>query len=543
MNNGKVTFKQYNMNQPSLLPPDLEELIPEQHLVRVVNRVVDELDITPILGKYKGGGTSSYHPRMMLKVIVYAYTQKIYSSRKIEKALWENIGFMWISGGNRPDFHTINNFRGSVMKEAVRKVFASLMEFLVEEGYVKMENYFIDGTKVGANSNPHKVVWAKKTKRYKERLQEQIEALLDEIERVNTAEDEAYGDENLEELGEKSQVTAEKVRKKVDEMNRRLRETPEDKPLKKAVKTLEEKHLPRLEKYEEQEKLLDGRNSYSKTDPDASSLRMKENRAARKPLSRPAYNIQMGTEALFVVGYSIHQQAGDTTCFMPHLQQQIFPQGRKFKNGSGDAGYGSEENYAFLEREGMGNFFKYNTFHQEQHPPRKPEALEMRRFKSEYFPYDQERDEFICPAQKRMVYIETKPYRSQNGYLSQRWFYECPDCATYPLKPKCTQAKGNRRIQVSFELLRYRQQAKENLLSEQGIALRQSRCIEPETVFGDIKHNMEFRRFMLRGLKKWILSGDYSVSLTIYENWRSNDRQFFCLLSFLPVFPLFSHPF
>jgi transposase len=124
MNNGKVIFKEYNMNQPSLLPPSLEELIPEQHLVRVVNRVVDELDIGPLLAKYKGGGTSSYHPRMMLKVMVYAYTQKIYSSRKIEKALWENIGFMWISGGNRPDFHTLNNFRGSVMKAVVRKVFA-----------------------------------------------------------------------------------------------------------------------------------------------------------------------------------------------------------------------------------------------------------------------------------------------------------------------------------------------------------------------------------------------------------------------------------
>ncbi len=393
MNNGIVTFKEYNMKQPSLLPPSLEELIPEHHLVRVVNRVVDALDITPLVSKYKGCGTSSYHPRMMLKVIVYAYSQKIYSSRKIEKALWENIGFMWISGGNRPDFHTINNFRSETMKEAVRKVFAALLAFLVEEGYVKMENYFVDGTKVGANSNPHKVVWAKKSKRYKEKLQQQIEELLDEIERVNEEEHEAYGEENLEELGEKSQVTAEKVHKKVEELNRRLRETPADKPLRKAVKTLEEKHLPRLEKYEEQEKLLDGRNSYSKTDPDASSLRMKEDRAARKPLARPAYNVQMGTEGQFVVGYSIHQQAGDTTCFIPHMQQQIFPKGRKFKNGSGDAGYGSEENYAFLEQEGMGNFFKYNTFHQEQHPPRKPERVEKLRFKSNYFPYDQEKDE------------------------------------------------------------------------------------------------------------------------------------------------------
>ena len=214
MKQGQITFKPYTMEQPSLLPPSLDELIPAQHLARVVNRVVDELDIEPLLAKYKGGGTSSYHPRMMLKAIVYAYTQKVYSSRKIEKALWENIGFMWISGGNKPDFHTINNFRGETMKEAVRKVFASMMEFLVEEGYVKLENYFVDGTKVGADANPHKVVWAKKTKRYKEKLQKQIEELLDEIEQVNKCENEEYGEENLEELGEKSAITAEKRSRK-----------------------------------------------------------------------------------------------------------------------------------------------------------------------------------------------------------------------------------------------------------------------------------------------------------------------------------------
>lgn len=233
MNNGKITFKAYSMEQLRLLPPSLDELIPAEHLVRVVNRVVDELDIEPLLAKYKGGGTSSYHPRMMLKVIVYAYTQKIYSSRKIEKALWENIGFMWISGGNKPDFHTINNFRGDTLKEVVRKVFASLMEWLVEEGYVKMENYFVDGTKVGANSNPHKVVWAKRTKRYKEKLQQQIETLLDEIEQVNECENEEYGEENLEELGEHSHITAEKLKQKVAELNEALKNQPEEGELKK----------------------------------------------------------------------------------------------------------------------------------------------------------------------------------------------------------------------------------------------------------------------------------------------------------------------
>lgn len=502
MRHKQITFKPYTMEQLSLLPPSLDELIPEQHLVRVVNRVVDELDIEALLAKYKGGGTSSYHPRMMLKVIVYAYTQKIYSSRKIEKALWENIGFMWISGGNKPDFHTINNFRGETLKEVVRKVFASLMEFLVEEGYVKMENYFVDGSKVGANANPHKVVWAKKTQKYKEKLQKQIQTLLDEIEQVNQHENEEYGEANLEELGKHSEITAEKVKQKVAEINAQLQDKPLKPELNKAVKKLEREDVPRLQKYEEQERLLAGRNSYSKTDPYASSLRMKEDRAARKPLARPAYNVQIGTEGQFVVGYSIHQQADDTSCFIPHMHQQQFPHGKQFKNASGDAGYGSEENYAYLEKHEIGNYFKYNTFHQEQHPPRKPELLETLRFQSAFFPYDQEQDEFICPAQNRMVYLETVPYTSKNGFLSERRIYECLHCSTCPLKPHCTKAKGNRRMQVGFALRRYRQQAKDNLLSEQSLTLRKLRSTEPETVFGDVKHNMGFRRFMLRGLKK-----------------------------------------
>ena len=127
----KPTFKPYIMAQPSLMPPSWEEMIPGDHLVRVVNRAVDQIDIEPLLRKYKGGGTSSYHPGMMLKVLVYAYTQRIYSSRQIAKALRENVNFLWLSGGNRPDFRTINGFRGEKMK--------GVMELLVEEGYVKDE--------------------------------------------------------------------------------------------------------------------------------------------------------------------------------------------------------------------------------------------------------------------------------------------------------------------------------------------------------------------------------------------------------------------
>ena len=201
-----------------------------------------------------------------------------------------------------------------------------------------MENYFVDGPKVGANSKPHKGVWAKKTQKYKENLQQQIKELLNAIEQVNERENEEHGEENLEELGENSAITAETLKQKVAELNKQLKGKPQEQMLKKAVKKLEREDLPRLQKYEEQERLLDGRNSDSKTDPDASSLRMKEDRATRKPLARPADNVQRGIEGQFVVGYSIHQQADETSCCIPHMQQQQFPQGRPFKNASGEAG-------------------------------------------------------------------------------------------------------------------------------------------------------------------------------------------------------------
>jgi hypothetical protein len=184
--------------------------------------------------------------------------------------------------------------------------------------------------------------------------------------------------------------------------------------------------------------------------------------------------------------------------YKTHIRSRFIPR----RNVSGDAGYGSEENYAWLEKKRFKNFLKYNTFHKEQHPPRKPELVEKARFLSANFPYDPAKDEFTCPARHPMTYLETKPYKTNTGYLSERRFYECTQCADCPLKSKCTKAKGNRCIQVSFELQRFRQQARENLLSEQGIALRKRRSIEPETVFGDIKYNRGFRRFSLRGLKK-----------------------------------------
>lgn len=496
-------FKPYEMDQPALIPPSWEELIPAEHVVRVVNRAIEQIDLEPLLAQYKGGGVSSYHPRMMLKVLVYAYSQRVYSSRQIGKALRENIHYMWISGGNRPDFRTINRFRGEVMKAVIEVVFGAVLELLIEEQYVKLEHYFVDGTKVEANANRHKVVWAKSRKKYDERLQVKVQEILAEVERVNAAEDEVYGDDDPDEPGGKGEIDAEKLEQKIRELNERLKQKPDDKKLAKAVKTLTKDCLPRKRKYEEQERKLGERNSYSKTDEDATFMRMKEDRGAEKPLPKPAYNLQMGTENQFVVGFSVHQRAGDTACLIPHLEGlKAQLGGRLPEKIVADAGYGSEENYTYLEDNHLENYVKYASFHRQQQKHRKPELIQAKRFRSENFPYDADADEFICPADQHLTYRYTGHETSDNGYPIETRHYEASACNNCPLKPQCTRAKGNRHIRVSFRLREFRQQASENLLSEQGKLLRSRRSTEVETVFGDIKHNRRFRRFMLRGLQK-----------------------------------------
>jgi hypothetical protein len=237
---------------------------------------------------------------------------------------------------------------------------------------------------------------------------------------------------------------------------------------------------------------------------------MKEDRGAEKPFPKPAYNIQMGTEGQFIVGFSIHQRAGDTSCLIPHLkglQRQLG--GRLPRRIIADAGYGSEENYAFLKDYQLQNYVKYASFHRQQHKYRKPELIQRQQFLSENFPYDPKTDRFTCPAGQTMTYQYTSHEKSDNGYPIELRYYEASACGSCPLKPQCTQAKDNRRMRVSFQLQAFRNQARENLLSEQGEKLRKLRSIEVETVFGDIKHNRHFRRFHLRGLQK--VKADYGL--------------------------------
>jgi transposase len=491
-------FKPYEQKQPMLLPPNLEELIPAGHLVRVVDNIIEQIDIDPLIKQYKGGGTSAYHPKMLVKVIIYAYTQRIFSSRQIAKGLRENINFMWLSGMNRPDHRTVNRFRGKIMKAVIDEVFYAVVEQLLDQGYIDLEKYFVDGTKLEANANKYSFVWRKSTEKYKAGLQEKVRALLDEIDELEAEEEAQYGDRDLEEVGEGKEIDSEKLKEVAEKINQKLKKDPKNKTLKKAKRNLEKDFIPRQEKYEEQEKIFQGRNSYAKTDQDATFMRMKEDHMRNGQL-KPGYNIQMGTQNQFVIGYSIHQRAGDTSCLKTHLEHVKNWLGEYPENLIADAGYGSEENYAYLQDNHVTAYVKYNTFHYEQkrhYKNNKP------KYRPENFRYLPEVDQFECPQGRQLTYQFTKKYVTENGYETNRRVYGGAPCQDCPVMAECTKSKYQRRLWMGVELMKMKKAAHDRLLTPRGKEVRSQRPVEVEAVFGRLKQNWGFRRFMLRGLDK-----------------------------------------
>lgn len=482
------------MNQLQL-PLSFEEFIPENHLVRVVNKIVDGLELSSLYGRYKKGGCPAYHPRMMLKVMIYSYSQKTYSSRQIAKALRENVNFMWIAGGNKPDFRTINRFRAD-MKDIIDDVFYDVVKLLIEKKYIKLENYFLDGTKIEANANKYSFVWNKSVKNYDTKLDVKIRNHLKEIDHIVAEENSIYLDEDLEEVGENTRITSEQVSSVIESIDRKIEESPDDKELKKKAREFKKDILPRKIKYEESMEIFEGRNSYSKTDHDATFMRMKEDHMMNGQL-KPGYNIQIGTENNYIVGYTIHPNPTDTKTLIPHLKHLEEKLGTLPENIVADAGYGSEENYEYLEEKELGTYVKYNKFHWEKKKKNRDNP-----YLTDNLEYDEKNNEYICPEGRKMQLVGTRKYVTEAGYETTRDYYRCEDCSNCPRAGDCKRTEKPRTIKVSHRLNELKKKANENLCSEKGLKLRSRRVVEVEQTFGRIKGCWSFRKFMLRGKEK-----------------------------------------
>lgn len=472
-----------------LFPPSLDEMIEENHPVFIVDQVIDKLDISPILEKYKGGGTSSYHPRMLLKVLIYAYINNIYSSRKIESALKENIHFMWLSGMSYPDHNTINRFRGDRLKGVLKEVFKQVVILLAEAGLLNIKELYVDGTKIEANANKYTFVWGKSIKTSQERIKKQVNELWDYAQSV--AKEEMHSSKP-----DFTQIDAEKVTQTIEKINNALEGKKVDKKVKQKLNYAKKNWPSNLRKYEKQSKILGKRNSYSKTDQDATFMRMKDDHMQNGQL-KPGYNLQIATNNQIIVNYTLHSNPTDTLTLKPHLLEYEALYGSTPETLVADSGYGSEENYELLEQKNIETFVKYNYFHKEQKQKKPDQNL----LKADIF-YNKEKDCCYCPMGQKMEKVEEVKRKTKSGYLQTYSIYQATNCKGCPLRTTCHKSQENRKIQRNHKLNKYKDKARSNLLSELGVKHRKKRPCDVEVVFGNLKQNHHFKRFMLRGNEK-----------------------------------------
>jgi transposase len=486
---GIVVFKPYDPSQQMLLPPSLNEMVPEGHPVRLVNEVIDKIDLTTLTDQYKGGGTSSYHPKLLLKILVYGYLSNIYSSRKLEAAVRESVYLMWLSGMTYPDHHTINRFRSERLKDVLKEVFSQVVMLLVESEHVDLKEVYTDGTKIEANANRYTFVWGKSIKNNKARIAKQLEELWNYTQQVAKAE--------LEEpMPDLSTIDSKKVIETIEKINTALKDKQVDKKKAQKLNYAKKEWPALLDQYERQEAILKSRGSYSKTDLDATFMRMKDDPMAKGQL-KAAYNLQISTHKQFITYYSIHQNPTDTVTLIPHLEAFKKQYNRLPENITADAGYGSQENYTWLEENKIEAFVKYSSFQQEQRPNKIDEPGKI-----DNLFYNKEQDCFYCPMGQPMKRIDSYITTTDNGFEQEYVSYQAKNCENCPLRGVCFKGEGNRIINVNYELQRLKAKARELLLSQEGIRHRKQRPVDVEPVFGNIKQNKNFKRFLLRSTGK-----------------------------------------
>ena len=314
----KVHFRSYIHKKMILFPQRIDKDIAEDDPIRLLDALVDNLMLDNVYKLYKPSGRKPYHPQMMLKVILYAYMNNIYSCRRIESLLKRDIHFIYLAGYEQPDFITINRFRNRVKKE-INNIFTQVVLVLAAKGLISLDVEYIDGTKIESKANKYTFVWKRTVEKNRAKLQEQIRTLLLQVDDV-IAQDNAAKTEGVE-------FTAALLDEISEDLNKSLESAPEPKTKeeKQAVRTKKkqlkelEKKRNKLQEYDQHLEIMGERNSYSKTDPDATFMHMKED-AMRNGQTKPGYNLQIATENQFITDFALYANRTDTLTLPSFLE-------------------------------------------------------------------------------------------------------------------------------------------------------------------------------------------------------------------------------
>ena len=403
-----------------------------------------------------------------------------------------------------------------------RRPIFTIYNWIRKKKWNRIWNLFVDGTKIEANANRYSFVWKKATDKFEEKLQNKTHKILlnisSELDLNLSIPDEKISVEyalaikdKLIEIKEKEDATHvylikdntlfmlygredfEKMTgKRYEYIGKGLKRKSK---LQKYTEVIND-FIEKQSKYDEYNKIFNGRNSFSKTDHDATFMHMKEDHMKNGQL-KPAYNVQIGVEGEYIVGIDISSERSDQLTFIPFLDKLEKNLNKKYKSITADAGYESEENYTYLENNNQKAFIKPQTY----------EKSKTKKFKNdiskrENMQYNQEDDYYICAAGKKLLPKGSTTRKSKSNFKSIVNIYECESCLGCEYKNKCTKAKNNRQLHVPKEFLRLRSESLANITTKEGIRLRINRSIQVEGAFAVIKQDYGFRRFLMRGNKK-----------------------------------------
>ena len=459
-------FKDYDQRQTYLLPPSLDEFVGPEHPARVISDVVDGIDVSPITNKYNGGGNTAYHPRMMLKVIIYAYSKSIYSSRRIEAELESDTAFMYLSGMQRPDFRTICLFRATHC-EAISEIFVEVVRLCASLGMVGLGHIAFDGTKLKANASIKQTKDKKALQKEMKRVKEEIKKLLKRAEEVDETEDAMYGPDN----------NGSGIPDEIKDKEYRL------KRLQEAKKELEEEKLKKV----------------NVTDTDA---RLMQN--SRKVI-QPGYNGQIAVDSKeqIIVAADITQEATDHHQLQPMVEQAEENLGKTPDEISADAGYSSYDNLEYTEGKAIDAYIPDNKIESLD----KKEECEKRYDKSN-FSYDEKADQYTCPEGKPLV--SHSKIEKDGRELTVYRGVECSEC---PVRKKCTKAEARTVTRDGREPLQ--EKMREKLRSEEGKIVYQQRGYTVEPVFSNIKWNRPKLMMTMRGKRK--VKGEFLLMCIVHN--------------------------
>jgi transposase len=470
-------------------------MIPADDSVRLLDAVFERMDYSKLYAAYSRYGRIETSPKNLFKVMVYGGMNGRYSSRQIEQACRRDVNFMYLLGREpAPDHATIARFRSGRLPGVIEDLFNQFVRLLAEAGELSLESVFIDGTKLEANANRYSFVWKKSTQKREAKMQEQMKSELPHL---------------AVEFGFRFHV-GEKIRARdLKKLRKRLKTLQTERhltfahgkgihkpPLQRAIETVEG-YLKRQKQYDDYNHSFGERNSFSKTDRDATFMRMKEDHMKNGQL-KPGYNVTAAVDSEYIVAALLSAERSDSQTFIPMLKKLKW---LGYAKPVADAGFESEENYTYCEENGQMAFIKPSN-----HDNAKTKKYKTDIGKRENMTYDTEDDSYICHAGRRIRASCEKRSKSKSGYPIVTTVYSCSECAGCPHKEKCIRAIGKtpleergKNLYVSKNFLRQREEMEARICGEEGVLLRINRSIQMEGAFGVLKEDMRFRRFLLRG--------------------------------------------